>query len=315
MSRRVLIVQFTHPGGEYAVSHKELVNGVKEWNYGPHRRKFLKTVGQYVMDNGSLSLKQDLLFWGEWEPTSKILPVSNVVGNGVVPKYVHEPFLQKDTSGLFLPPYNNGKYVTRKGVKTPLCRQNTDPFVFGDYFLYSVCKQRKKIRNITLTEFTQLGELDRGSIILFGSTISKKQGGPYFVLDAVFVVGDYKAYHSKNAPSDLSGFVPNDYCDLMGFVHWNPSNDHICYKGATVSTPINGMFSFVPCKPCSSGDIGFPRVILTNSDMTIISDNLNAAPKFSDETNINPTSCWKQICNIVKQQGLKLGVNFEYKYL
>ena len=85
MSRRVLIVQFTHPGGEYAVSHKELVNGVKEWNYGPHRRKFLKTVGQYVMDNGSLSLKQDLLFWGEWEPTSKILPVSNVVGNGVVP--------------------------------------------------------------------------------------------------------------------------------------------------------------------------------------------------------------------------------------
>jgi hypothetical protein len=312
MSRKVLIVQFTHPGGEYTVSHKELSNGVKEWNYGPHRRKFLKAVGQYVMDNGSLSPKQDLLFWGEWEPTSKILPVSNVVGTGVVPEYVHEPYLYMGNAGLILPPIINAK--NGKG------RQNTDPFVFGDSFLYSVCKQRKKIRNSSLTNFTKLGELEKGSIILFGSTISEKQGGPYFVLDTVFVVGDYKAYHSKKATSDLSGFVPNDYCDLMGFVHWSPSNDFICYKGATVENPINDMFSYVPCKPCSSGDIGFPRVVLTKADMTIISDdlisdNLNAAPKLSNTTNINPTSCWKQICNIVKQQGFELGVNFEYQYL
>lgn len=317
MARQVLIVQFTHPGGEHAVSRKELTNGIKEWNYGPHRRKFMKAVGQYVMKDGALSPKQDLLFWGEWEPTSKIHPISNIFG--VVPKYVHEPFLPKGPSGLILPPFNNGKFVTRKGIKEPLCRQNTDPFVFGDYFLYSVCKQRKKKRNSTLSEFTKLGELEKGSIILFGSTISKKHGGPYFVLDTVLVVDDYKAYHSKNAPYSLSGFVPNDYCDLMGFVHWDPGNDHICYKGSTVDKPINGMFSFVPCKPCSSGEVGFPRVVLTKADMTIISDNLisdnlNAAPKFSDVTNITLTSCWKQICNIVKQQGFELGVNFEYQY-
>ena len=314
MARKVLIVQFTHPGGEHAVSPKERANGVKEWNYGSHRRKFLKALGQYVMKDGALSPKQDLLFWGEWEPTSRVHLINSTSGAGIVPKYVHEPFLQKGPSGLILPPFNNGKFVTIKGIQKPLGRQNTDPFVFGDYFLYSVCKQIKKIRNSTLSEFTQLGELEKGSIILFGSTISRKHGGPYFVLDTVFVVGDYKAYHSKNAPSNLSGFVPNDYCDLMGFVNWNPSNDHICYRGATVNNPMNGMFSFVPCRPCSSGEVGFPRVVLTKADMKIISDNLNAAPKFSDETDVSPASCWRQICNIVQKQGFELGVNFEYQY-
>lgn len=307
MGKKVLIVQFTHPGGEHAVSRKELAKGVKEWNYGAHRRKFIKAAGQYVMANGVLSSKQDLLFWGEWEPTSKICSISSAIGAGVTPQFVHEPFLQKDTNGLVLPPFTNSK--NGKG------RQNTDPFVFGDFFLYSVCKQRKKIKNSTLSEFTQLGVLEKGSIILFGSTISKKLGGPYFVLDTVFVVGDYKAYQTKNAPSDLSSFVPNDYCDLMGFANWNPGNDHICYKGATTSNPINGMFSFVPCKPCSSGVTSFPRVVLTRSNLSIISENLNAAPKFTTASVISPTNCWTQICNIVKKQGFEMGVNFEYKYL
>ena len=211
-----------------------------------------------------------------------------------------------------MPPWENGKFITRKGEKKPCARQNTDPFVFGDYFLYSVCKQRKKIRNSDLSEFTKLGELEKGSIILFGSTISKKQGGPYFVLDTVFVVGDYKAYHSKNAPSDLSGFVPNDYCDLMGFVHWSPSNDFICYKGATVENPVNDMFSFVPCKPCSSGEVGFPRVKLSSSKFPFITDNLNAAPKFEDKYPIK--DLWNKICDVVREQGFELGVNFKYQY-
>lgn len=313
MARKVYIVQFTHPGGEHTLNRQEKKACIKEWNYGGHKRKFLKAVGQYVMDNGTLSPKQDLLFWGEWEPTSKVETVSGIVGTGVMPNFVHEPFLAKNTNGLVLPPWNNGKFITRKGKKKPCTRQNTDPFVFGGNFLYSCCKQRKIIKNSAQTTFTKLGELEKGSIILFGSTISEKQGGPYFVLDTVFVVGDYKNYISKNSPIDLKGFVPSDYFDIMGFTNWNPVNDFVCYKGASVSNPYDGMFSFVPCKRFDSANIGFPRVKLTKADFHFISDNLNAAPKFEDKIPIK--DLWNKICDVVRKQGFELGVNFKYQYI
>ena len=303
MARKVYIVQFTHPGGEHTLNRQEEKNYIKEWNYGGHKRKFLKAVGQCVKEDGSLTPKKELLFWGEWEPTSKVKPVSGTVGTGVMPNCVHEPFLQGSSSSLILPPYYNSK---KKG------RQNTDPFVFGENFLYSCCKQRKRIRKSALTSFTKLGELEKGSIILFGSTISKKWGGPYFVLDTVFVVGDYKNYNSKNSPIDLKGFVPSDYFDIMGFTNWKPVNDFVCYKGATASNPYDGMFSFVPCKPFDSANTGFPRVKLTNAVLDFISDNLNAAPKYVAECPIK--DLWNKVCDIVRKQGFELGVNFEYQY-
>lgn len=312
MERKVFIVQFTHPGGEHDVNSKELANGVKEWNYCGHKRKFLKALGQCVQKDGNLTPKKELLFWGEWEPTSKVTSLNSTKETAVNPQFVHEPFLTRNTNGLVLPPWENGKFIKRKGEKKPCTRQNTDPFVFGDYFLYSCCKQRKKIRNTTLSSFTKLGELEKGSIILFGSTISVKQGGPYFVLDTVFVVGDYKNYNSKNSPTDLKGFVPSDYFDIMGFTNWDPLNDFVCYKGATFSNPYEGMFSFVPCKPFDSTNIGFPRVKLTKADLDFISDNLNAAPKFEPECPIK--DLWNKVCDVVRQQGFELGVNFKYQY-
>lgn len=304
MARKVLIVQFTHPGGEHSLTNQEKKNGIKQWNYGSHKRKFIKAIGQYVMEDGCLSARQDLLFWGEWEPTSKICPMVSTVGTGVLPQYVHEPFLQGTSGTLILPPYKNSKGKER---------QNTDPCVFGDAFLYSCCKQRKKIHKSTMTQFTQLGVLDKGSIILFGSTISHNQGGPYFVLDTVFVVGDYKDYQNYHAQTDLSSFVSKDYFDLMGFHNWNKNNHFVCYKGATVGNTIDGMFSFVPCRQSLSGMVGFPRVKLTSADISFISDNLNAAPKYIDSC--SSKCCWMNICDIVKKQGFELGVNFEYNYL
>jgi hypothetical protein len=312
MVRKVYIVQFTHPGGEHTLNRQEKKGHIKEWNYGGHKRKFLKAVGQCVQEDGSLTSKKELLFWGEWEPTSMVNSLNCPEETAVMPNFVHEPFLTRNEHGLVLPPWKNGKFITRNGKKEPCKRQNTDPFVFGDYFLYSCCKQRKKIKNSAQTTFTKLGELEKGSIILFGSTISKKQGGPYFVLDTVFVVGDYKNYNSKNSPIDLKDFVPSDYFDIMGFTNWDPVNDFVCYKGATVSNPFDGMFSFVPCKPFDSTGIGFPRVKLTSTDLDIISDNLNAAPKFRDDLPIK--DLWNKICDIVRKQGFELGVNFEYQY-
>jgi hypothetical protein len=76
--------------------------------------------------------------------------------------------------------------------------QNTDPFVFGDRFLYTCCKQRLRSGRPT-----QLRYLPHGSLVLFGSHIS---GG--FGLDTVFVVDD-GADHVT--PSGVSDHVPNEY--------------------------------------------------------------------------------------------------------
>ena len=310
MPKKVYIVQFAHPGGEHTMCRREVKTSIKEWNYGNHRRKFLKALGQYVMKDGSLSSQIELVFWGEWEPTSTFSKVCTTTGTGVQPNFIHEPFLSKGSSGLILPPLKV-KVISVKGMKVTHIRQNTDPFVFGDHFLYSCCKQRKKNPKSKITAFTKMGKLAKGSIILFGSTISKKYGGPYFVLDTVFVVGDYKNYNTKTCQTDLSGYVPSDYIDIMGFTKWLPS-DYVCYKGASVGNPFEGMFSFVPCKPYNSHNIGFPRVKLTSKDITFISDNLNAAPRFEDK--YNTKNIWDKICEIVRQQGFKLGVNFKYKY-
>lgn len=313
MSREVLTVQFTHPGGEHAVSREERAAGIKEWNYGPHRRKFLKSMGQYVMEDGTLSPKQDLLFWGEWEPTSKFSPVASTAAKGVAPVYYHEPFVQVKNGSLVIPPFFKER---KNGTSDPLKRQNTDPFVFGDCFLYCCCKQRKHKKKSSLTEFTKMGNLDRGSLILFGSTISPKQGGPYFVLDTVFVVADYKEYCSKTALTDLAGIVSNDYCEITGYKDWTDDEKYILYRGATVDNPVEGMFSFVPCRSCDSGVVGFPRVELKSSDLpNVITDDLNASPKYSKTTVILPRDCWSEVCDVVKRLGFKLGLNFEYQHL
>lgn len=68
------IVQFTHPGPEHTLSPIERKNGIKEWNSGSHKRKFMIAEGQIVLNNpAALSDRQKLMFWGEWEPTSQII--------------------------------------------------------------------------------------------------------------------------------------------------------------------------------------------------------------------------------------------------
>lgn len=56
--------------------------------------------------------------------------------------------------------------------------QNTYPYVFGDNFLYSNCRQNDR-RGPLRTQ-----RLAVGSLILFGSQLARE-----FVIDAVFVLG------------------------------------------------------------------------------------------------------------------------------
>ena len=313
------IVQFAHPGGEHSLTKAEIAAGVKQWNYGRHQRKFICAKGQYVNGDGSLSPEQDLLFWGEWEPSSRVSSVVKTLGTGVLPKWIHYPQLDVDKSGRVIAPYFNGKTVKIKKkcnnkviVQIVDCaRQNTDPFVFGDAFYYSCCKQRRKENNKCTYTKTKMCFLDKGSIIIFGSTIDS-----YFVVDTVFVVGESRPYKVGSFKQDLNGFIPKDYDQIMGFKDWNSTDEFVCYRGATPSQPANGMFSFVPCRTTENGTVGFPRMRITKSMLSLISDNLNAAPKYTPNKGnaamADVYQVWKQLCDIAASQGFFLGVNFQY---
>jgi len=167
MDNNLWFVQFLHPGKE----HSPDAGSFKRWNRleHQHKRKFLTSIGTYLAD-GRVE-KGKILFWGEWEPESRVIR-EIADPKPFFPRFFHEPFyvLPRSYDGL----------------------QNTDPFVFGERFLYAVCLQRP---------FPQLRLLSRGSVILFGSC----QGGSAFVLDTVFVVDHWLDYSKANYQDDLAG--------------------------------------------------------------------------------------------------------------
>ena len=316
----IKIVQFTHPGGQSVLSKRGGQSSLKEWNIGSHCRNFLIAKGQYVTGN-ALSGQQDLLFWGEWEPDSKIIASFNPPDPVLYPTYLHSPFLRLDKGGKVIK-YNSNWNPTKRNSCSPTCSpfQNTDPFVFDEYFLYSLCRQET---------FASMKNLDAGSIILFGSTISAKRGGPYFVLDTVFVVGEKRSYTAGNWQNDLSGFIPKYYDEIMGFGTWmNKNIPFTCYKGATFHHPVDGMYSFVPCKTVEEHGInGFSRAVLKSQDLCsinipqikqnkrddkFISDNLNTAPNYTASDLATNKQVWDKICQIIDSQGFKQGMNFKY---
>lgn len=50
-------------------------DGHKGWNTGPHRRKFLTAPGRYLEAGAMRS--DELVFWGEWEPQSRVIRTYN----------------------------------------------------------------------------------------------------------------------------------------------------------------------------------------------------------------------------------------------
>ncbi len=114
-SQNVYVVQFMHPGSE----HNPRVADRMEWRVtDPHARKFVRSPGRYLDGNGE-AYESELVFWGEWEGPSDV--VDRWDRDGDLPRFLHEP--------IWGPP------------PTPGFRQNTDPWVFGDSFRYSNCKQ------------------------------------------------------------------------------------------------------------------------------------------------------------------------------
>ncbi len=287
MENKLCFVQFLHPGGE----HKPDDGLIKKWNTKSHQRKFLRQAGRYVAD-GKVE-KGKMLFWGEWEPESKVTEVDGPVDQG--PRFIYEPY-----------------YVVPK----PCDRlQNTDPFVFGEQFHYTVCLQ---------PDFPQLRHLSKGSVILFGSCKDHA-----FVLDTVFVVDEWIDYIIANYAEDLAGAISQEYEEVTILpLYWeliaeskscsrrkrsctppNAEQTWRLYFGASHVKRVHGMYSFFPCQRYDVNTGGFPRPRISLSE---IADEKSRGIKRTYIGRLDEMKLlWDKVVEQVKDQGLAPGVYAE----
>ena len=254
------------------------------WNQGSHARKYMIADGEY--GDMSSSSTGELVFWGEWEGPSRVLKRWDKADE--LPRYLQEPYWDSPTVEGF--------------------RQNTDPWVFGDAFRYSNCKQLT-----TKQRPSALQGLTVGSLIIFGSGRPKERR---FVLDTIFVVGKINGHFVPNQPSDL----PIDERFRVGTVESIAtcppavaSGTFTLYEGATKTRPIKEMFSFAPCLPVESGiprfarpDIELPGIINPASTQTPAGAK---EPRSLDETQ----ATWGTIVEQVLDQDLLLATRIDLK--
>lgn len=271
-------VQFIHPGDEHRPDAPGA--GRKGWNTEGHQRKFMRTEGASLDAKGAAH-DGEVLFWGEWEPPSTVEDLE-ALGPGY-PRYLHRPFLE---------------------VRTEFARyQNTDPFVFGDEFLYTGCQQwRGKPHGNPV----QLRWLLPGSIVLFGSC-----AGDRFLLDTVLVVRDFIDHDRDTYRDVLRGAVPDAYWTVTLGPWYSGLPDgrtFRLYRGATPANAVNDMFSFFPClRADAPATRGFSRPDL--SDLSCVNPRLRQGWRATKLGNIAETAnVWHTVRQAVLDQGFELGV-------
>ena len=240
MDDRRCFVQFPHPGGE----HKPDRDGKIGWNKthrnngtNPHKRKFMQFHGKWIGKDGNEHADK-LRAWGEWEPESELIRDFDSPQDGY-PRYLWRPY-----------------WIQTNSYR---CLHNTDPFIFGNCFLYSNCGQLPRSRR-------GLKHLERGSVIAFGSKVRREQK---WALDTVLVVRDSFLYDPLDPRKTLEGKVSETFLNVTGGPlaedpklkkradNGEPQEFRL-YRGATPKNPVSGMYSFFPAIPAGSGS-GFRR--------------------------------------------------------
>ena len=131
-----ITIQLNHPGKEkeFKLGAEQIKNSgfyekngqiIREWNDGPHFRKYIKNKGIYVEQPKAIPNEEILTFWGEWEGYSKF-----------------------DTSEKTHIPFHT--IIGRKS-------QNTDPYVFGDCFKYAICSQKGVMTDLCINSMILFG--------------------------------------------------------------------------------------------------------------------------------------------------------------
>lgn len=224
MADRLQFVQFPHPGRE----HRPDRTGYRGWTLKEHGRKYMASRGMWLdeLDPSARRHRDEIQFWGEWEGPSRVIAELEQSEPGG-PRFLYEPLWD------YAPDHPEA--------------QNTDPFVFGDRFLYSNCRQNTKHG----PRKTQ--RLAVGSIIAFGS------GGLHdFVLDTLFVVGDARPITWDTIDElEVDPVFRELTLDLLGSGPGDPS--FTLYEGATPDETVAGMFSFFPCIRSDRDRSGFAR--------------------------------------------------------
>ena len=268
------VVQFPHPGREHRPSPPE-VGTVMPWNRDLHGRKFLRSRAQYLDRTGHHA--GEVAFWGEWEAQSRVLDVW--AKEGSKPRFLHEPFHEAPPDGLD--------------------HQNIDPFVFGDSFLYTNCKQlnNSKLRRLTL-----------GSLVLFGSGT-----GQGFVLDTVFVVGDDPLLPYEVGERDVLPDRPET--DPLIFRPLSTSTQHLGMGCVVVrSRPYEAAderpFSFVPCRSRDAQDVRFPRPLLepVGPLQGLVNPKLFMGTRVTEVEAEVVAAAWRHVRAVVEAQELALAV-------
>ena len=293
MADKRCFVQFPHPGGEHGPRSGRVWNTTKR----AHQRKFLQFHGKWI-DEDYITHTGDLRAWGEWEPESELIrefdPKDREPHH---PNYLWKPY-----------------WVPRNTYR---CLHNTDPFIFGDCFLYSNCGQSASNKQ-------GLKHLDQGSVIAFGSckTINDKRK---WVLDTVLVVKDSYLYDPLNPREALEGKVPETFLSVTGGPLADNDAGTTCapkscaltserlrlYRGATPDDPVDEMFSFFPAMP-AGGETGFPRPPISLPDK-YFNPRSCQAPKWTTQNceSGELRSLWDRLTEQVRKRGLVLATRAE----
>lgn len=251
------IVQLAHPGKEWpafsnsknsfvlskigVLWNEEFSGGTREWNnLMSHKRKFIFVKDATYIDSlKSAPKKGDITFWGEWEPHSNFKVISKHTKDFHGPRMMHYPFFDKG--------YNGKK------------KHTTDPYVFGDNFWYTHCKQSTKKPN------QNLKSLSENSIVIMGS---ERNHDKKFLVDTIFVV---KKRYSQEEMSNMYETLPsllvktNLYMDESHKLLFDRKNsDFGFYKGKNYKE--NDIFSFVPAKIHNKNNPGHERLEIDTYD-------------------------------------------------
>lgn len=307
--------------------YKEFVkknSGIMWWNNSVHQRKFLKCDGLFIdktfydmKNNDAYKAKEgELLFWGEMEyPTQMNKIKYSVQTDSKWPLYIHTPINQRridvknledeDLFKLYGAMYEQNNiriYDPEIGL------QNTDPYVFGNSFFYSCCKQRK------CNKPTILQNLNPGDLIVFYS-YKKCDSGFVCMLDTIFVIGEKIGEFKKNSYSKIKNSISDLYFQnvVMPIFYGNGGsldNDgcFTLYRSATYRNPINGMFSYFPCKIYSGNEnCGFPRYEIKNG---ILQGDIVLKSKqgFAVNNVDNVFYIWRCLTQDILDAGYNLGV-------
>jgi hypothetical protein len=269
----VRVVQFPHPGTEHDMSDRAF----RPWQSAnaPHRRTFMQAPGSYRTSVDGPEIEADVAVWAEWEAEARLLTELDPVSGG--PSWLCEA--------------NPAAQPPELPDGTPA--QNTDPFVFGDRFRYTACRQpgNRKLR-----------ALGRGSLILFGSSI-----GGQFVLDTVLVVAgcvDHTVATYRDLPNGATTAQHRRFT-LDPWYGWGDTTTFRLYLGATPDDPVDGMFSFAPCHVGSGRTSGFARPAIDVPPYT----NPNLRQQARSSGPLEPTAVarvWRDVVDCVTADGLAL---------